>query len=115
MADHEPMTDVACGEPELSAELRDALALLRDRSEDDEFRTLVGEVLAGRTSLLDASGTTAFSKMVFARIAQEAQSYRPEAHCAETHCAADGAELGHCGPCGGCAGSCAISGAGPPS
>lgn len=114
------MTDVACGEPELSAELRDALALLRDRSEDDEFRMLVDDVLAGRTSLLDASGTPAFSKMVFARIAQEAQSYRPEAyppdaHSPEAYCAADGAELDACGPCGGCAGSCALSGTTPPS
>lgn len=89
----------------MSAELRDALALLRDRSEDDEFRTLVDDVLAGRTSLLDASGTPAFSKMVFARIAQEAAAY----------CAEDGAELGACGPCGGCTGSCALSGANPPS
>ncbi|MGQ0774645.1 MAG: hypothetical protein ACT4NY_09540 [Pseudonocardiales bacterium] len=106
------MTDVACGEPELSDELRDALALLRDRSEDDEFRTLVDDVLAGRTSLLDASGTPAFSKMVFARIAQEAA-----AHCSEdaAHCPEDGAQLGACGPCGGCAGSCALSGTNPPS
>ncbi|MGH3939158.1 MAG: hypothetical protein ACRDTG_11095 [Pseudonocardiaceae bacterium] len=110
MVDHEPMTDVACGEPELSDELREALALLRERSEDDEFRTLVDDVLGGRTSLLDASGTPAFSKMVFARIAQEAQSYR-----AEVHCPAEGAELGPCGPCGGCAGSCALSSSHPPS
>lgn len=113
MADNEPMTDVACAEPELSAELRDALALLRERSEDDEFRTLVDDVLAGRTSLLDASGTPAFSKMVFARIAQEAAAF-----CAEDgalHCPEDGAQSGPCGPCGGCAGSCALSGANPPS
>jgi len=110
MADQEPMTDVACAEPELSSELRDALALLRERSDDDEFRTLVDDVLAGRTSLLDASGTAAFSKMVFARMAQEAQS-----RGAQSPCAMAGAEPGPCGPCGGCAGSCAISGASPPS
>lgn len=113
MADHEPMTDVACAEPELSEELRDALALLRERSADDEFHTLVDDVLAGRTSLLDASGTTAFGAMVFARIAQEARE-------AQSHCSGDGgpgagAELDSCGPCGGCAGSCALSGANPPS
>lgn len=107
MADHEPMTDVACGDPELSAELRDALALLRARSEDDEFRTLVDEVLAGHCSLLDAAGTKAFGEMVFARMAQEAQLHRSGS--------GDGAQAASCGPCGGCAGICAISGANPPS
>jgi hypothetical protein len=71
MADHEPMTDVACGEPALSDELRAALALLRDRSMDDEFRTLVDDVLGGRLSLFDASGSAAFGQAVFAPMAQE--------------------------------------------
>ena len=59
MADHEHMTGVACRDPELSQELREALALLRDRSNNDEFCALVDDVLAGRCSLLEASGTAA--------------------------------------------------------
>lgn len=105
MAEHEPLTDVACGDPELSEELRDALLLLRDRSEDEEFRTLVDEVLAGRCSLLDASATRAFGEMVFARISQEIQ----------THCGEEGTQTASCGPCAGCTSICAISGADPPS
>src|SRR5918997_4226130 len=71
MADHKPTTDVACSDPELSEELRDALVLLRDRSDNDNFRALVDDLLVGRCSLLEASGTAAFSDVVFARIAQE--------------------------------------------
>lgn len=81
MADHEPMTDVACGDPELSAELRDALTLLRDRSDSDEFRTLVEDVLAGRCSLMDAAGTAAFSAAVFAPMAQEFTAQEFTAQC----------------------------------
>lgn len=71
MADQEPVTDGGCGDPELSRELRDALALLREHSDNDDFRTLIDDVLAGRCSLLEASGTAAFSAVVFAGIAQE--------------------------------------------
>lgn len=126
MADHEPMTDVACGVPELSAELRDALALLRDRSEDAEFRTLVDDVLAGRCSLLDASGTKAFGEMVFAPMAREfderlgqmtederralAAQHRSDSatRCAELHRRGAGPTQG--APCVGCPGICAASG-----
>jgi hypothetical protein len=65
MTDHEPMTDGGRGKPELSQELRDALTLLRDHSNNDNFRTLVDDVLAGRRSLVEASGTVAFSDVVF--------------------------------------------------
>ncbi|MGH3872949.1 MAG: hypothetical protein ACRDSR_15830 [Pseudonocardiaceae bacterium] len=109
MADHEPMKDVACGEPELSEELRDALALLRDRSDNDDFRTLVGEVLAGRCSLFEASGTAAFSDVVFARIAQDfAELTEDEKRGVPGD--PPGA-TGSCGsPCAGCPGICAVSG-----
>jgi hypothetical protein len=39
MADHEPMMDGGCAEPELSQQLRDALTLLRQHSDDEEFCT----------------------------------------------------------------------------
>ncbi|PZS17058.1 MAG: hypothetical protein DLM60_14125 [Pseudonocardiales bacterium] len=51
--------------------LRDALTLLREHSDDSDFRLLVDDVLAGRCSLVEASGTAAFSNVVFASIAQE--------------------------------------------
>lgn len=105
MPDHEPTTHVACGEPELSEELRDALTLLRDRSDDDEFRTLVDDVLAGRRGLLDAAGTAAFAQAVFAPLAQEFQGMHP---CGLP----DGA--GACEPCGGCADVCARDATDPP-
>lgn len=127
MADHEPMMDVACSDPELSEELREALALLRDRSDNDEFRTLVDDVLAGRCTLTEASGTAAFSDMVFARVAREFDEYvdyltedekqglgapaqDAPAQDAPAQCA--GAAAGSAPPCGGCAGICAF--AGPP-
>jgi hypothetical protein len=75
----------ADADPGLPRELRDALILLRDHSDNDGFRTLVEDVLAGRCSLVEASGTAAFSDVVFASIAQE---------CAT--------------PCADCPGVCAI-------
>lgn len=126
MADHESTTDVACGEPELSPELRDALTLLRDRSDDEEFRTLVDDVLAGRRGLLDASATAAFGAAVFGRVVQEFNrrldglteqernavaaegQTQSAAMCAELHRRAISGEPAHsaCGPCGGCTGIC---------
>ncbi len=113
MADHEPTMDVACGDPELSQELRDALMLLRDRSDNDDFRTLVDDVLAGRCSLLEASGTAAFSDVVFARIAQEfdelTDNEKPdnEKRSFTAPVKSSGA-VGSCGtPCAGCPGICA--------
>ncbi|MGH3981156.1 MAG: hypothetical protein ACRDST_00350 [Pseudonocardiaceae bacterium] len=113
MADHEPTTDVACSDPELSEELRDALVLLRDRSDNDNFRALVDDLLAGRCSLLEASGTAAFSDVVFARIAQEfneltedeKRNLTGQAEPSGSSCAA-----ASCGiPCAGCPGICTAS------
>jgi hypothetical protein len=111
MADYEPMMDVACSDPELSEELREALALLRDRSDNDEFRTLVDEVLAGRCTLTEASGTAAFSDVVFARVAREFDDY--VGHLTEdekrglTTPAESSDTAASCGaPCAGCPGIC---------
>ncbi|MGH8574452.1 MAG: hypothetical protein ACREX8_18040 [Gammaproteobacteria bacterium] len=130
------MADVACGDPGLTRELRDALTLLRDRSDDEEFRTLVDDVLAGRCSLFDASASAAFGKAVFARVTQEFTErfgHLPQeeqeavaaegemqsaARCAELHRRAMAGQSGSahgapCGPCGGCAGRCETPGTGP--
>jgi hypothetical protein len=107
------MMDGGCAEPELTPELRDALTLLRQHSDDEEFRTLIDDVLAGRCSLMEASGSSAFSNVVFAGIAQEYAQMTDEdkrrlfdqaqAESAE----APGAERGACGAlCATCTGIC---------
>ncbi|MGH3772579.1 MAG: hypothetical protein ACRDRW_14485 [Pseudonocardiaceae bacterium] len=84
MADHEPLPDGGCGEPGLSEELRDALTLLRDHSDNDDFRALVHDVLAGRRGLVEASGTAAPAT-------------------------SSGVATESCGiPCAGCPGMCAL-------
>ncbi len=110
MADHEPMTEVGCGgEPALSQELREALALLREHTDNDDFRTLVDDVLAGRCSLADASGTAAFSNVVFASIAQEfAGLTEDEKRGLVAQEGSSGTPATSCGaPCAGCSGVCA--------
>ncbi|MGH3972882.1 MAG: hypothetical protein ACRDS9_06110 [Pseudonocardiaceae bacterium] len=121
MADHEPTMDAPRGDPELSGELRAALTLLRERSDNGDFITLVDDVLAGRCSLLEAAGTAAFSDVVFARIAREFDTLTDEekrnlttpAGSSET---AGSSEIsaGSCAtPCSGCSGICAALRAGP--
>lgn len=120
MANQEPTTDHACGDPAMTPELHDALTLLRDRSDDDEFRTLVDDVLTGRSSLYDAAATPAFADAVFGRVVQEfnerlagmtdeeKQAMAAEggaeaaAMCADLHhrSCAEGAETDEVGPCG---------------
>jgi hypothetical protein len=136
MADHEPRTDVACGEPAVSDQLRDALTLLRDRSDDDEFRLLADDVLAGRRSLFDAASTAAFGRAVFAPVARDVEArfghLTPDerreaaaqdgsesaAGCAEPHHRTLGDETGTargpCGsPCSTCTSICGLAGVGP--
>lgn len=118
MADHEPMMDGGCGDPALSRELRDALTLLREHSDDDNFRTLVDDVLTGRCSLVEASGTAAFGNVVFASIAQEfgqltaAEKARLAAQAASSEQAESSQDAATaCGsPCASCAGVCALRG-----
>ena len=110
MADQEPMM-AGCAEPELSQELRDALALLSEHSDNQDFRALIEDVLTGQCSLLEASGTAAFSNVVFASIAEEfagltAEDKQRLAEPAQT--SSSSAEVGSCGlPCASCSGICA--------
>jgi len=105
-------TDGGCGEPALSQELRDALTLLHERSDNDDFRALVDDVLAGRCGLDEASGTAAFSNVVFASIAQEFDQLTSDEKArlaAQAESSEDAATA--CGsPCAGCAGVCALRG-----
>ncbi len=104
------MMDGGCADPALSPELRDALTLLREHSDDSDSRMLVDDVLAGRCSLVEASGTAAFSNVVFASIAQEFDQLTAEE---KERLAAQAESTGH-GPCGlpssSCAGASALRG-----
>ena len=111
MADHEPMMDGGCAEPELSQQLRDALTLLSQHSDDDDFRTLVDDVLAGRCGLVEASSSAAFSNVVFAGIAHEFERLTDDDKqrlAAQSQTDSSGAEVGSCGaPCASCTSICA--------
>jgi hypothetical protein len=112
MADQEPMMDGGCGDPALTQELRDALTLLREHSDDNDFRSLVDDVLTGRRSLVEASGTAAFSNVVFASIAREFDQLSAEEKARlATQAESSERETGSCGlPCSSCAGACALRG-----
>lgn len=121
MADHEPMIDGGCPDPALSQELRDALTVLHDNTDNDDFRTLIVDVLAGRCSLMEASTTAAFSDVVFAsiaadfdrltdderlRLADQVQPSETQAQSSQAQSPAD--EIGSCGtPCASCSSVCA--------
>jgi hypothetical protein len=113
MADHEPTMGGGCPDPELSQELRDALTLLHDHSDNDAFRTLIDDVLAGRCSLMEASSTAAFSDVVFAGIAQEFEhltddeKQRLATQSQSSPVQPAGAAVGSCGaPCASCTSVC---------
>jgi hypothetical protein len=104
MADQEPITDGRFAEPELSQELRDALTLLSEHSDNPDFRALVDDVLAGQRSLLDASGTAAFSNVIFASIAEE---FAQLTEADKQHLAGQAQAPPPEGPVGSCGLSCA--------
>jgi hypothetical protein len=110
MADQEPMVDNGCTEPKLSQELRDALALLSQYSDNRDFRALIDDVLAGQRSLIEASGTAAFSEVVFASIADEFARLTDEDKrriADQAQAAPPGKEVGSCGlPCTSCTKAC---------
>ena len=113
MADHEPAMGGGCPDPELSQELRDALTLLQDHSDNDTFRRLIDDVLAGRCSLMEASSTAAFSNVVFAGIAQQFDQLTDDEKqrlAAQSQAPAQpgDAAVGSCGaPCATCTSVCA--------
>jgi hypothetical protein len=111
MADHEPMIDGGCAEPELSQELRAALALLSEHNDNREFRTLVNDVLTGQRSLLEAAGTAAFSNVVFASIAADFTRLTDEDArrlAAQAQAPPSEQGVGSCGlPCASCTKACA--------
>jgi hypothetical protein len=59
--DGEPTLDVARGDVTLSRQIRDALRVLQDRSGNEQFRSLIDDVLSGRVGLREAGRTQAFA------------------------------------------------------
>lgn len=71
----EPTMAVAHGDPALARHLRKSLETLRDRSTNDDFRRLVGEVLDGRANLRDVYFSPAFAAGVNPGAEQFAQRF----------------------------------------
>ncbi|HEY0700929.1 MAG TPA: hypothetical protein VGD43_24360 [Micromonospora sp.] len=74
-ADEPPMLDVAQGDPALSRHLRNSLQLLRDRSDDEDFRRLADDVLAGRRGLRDVATAPEFSRVLNPQVERFAERW----------------------------------------
>lgn len=57
----EPILDIARGDKAISEHLRRSLALLRERSDNEDFRRLADDILAGRAHLRDVFTSPAFA------------------------------------------------------
>jgi hypothetical protein len=73
--DDEPALDIAHGNRQLARHLRAALELLRDQADDEDFRHLADDVLAGRASLRDVYFTPAFAAGIDQGVEQFAQRF----------------------------------------
>lgn len=69
------MLDVAGGDPALSRHLRNCLKVLRDRTDNPQFRELADDIMAGRRSLRQAFTSPAFAQALNPQVAQFAQRY----------------------------------------
>lgn len=58
--------DVARGDRAVSRHLRESLKVLRDKSEDQDFRRQIDDILAGRVSLREAAFTGTFERGIAA-------------------------------------------------
>lgn len=74
--DQEPMLDIARGDPARSRFLREALATLRETSDDERFRTMVDDILAGRRSLRDAATSEMFNRGIADKVDEGARRYQ---------------------------------------
>jgi len=71
----EPTMAVAHGDPALARHLRRSLELLRDRTDNDDFRNLVRDVLDGRANLRDVYFTPAFTAGINPGVEQFARRF----------------------------------------
>ncbi|RZU52221.1 hypothetical protein EV385_4068 [Krasilnikovia cinnamomea] len=73
--DQEPVLDVAHGNRALSRYLLRSLEILREQSDNQDFRSLVDDVLAGRASLRDVYNTPAFAAGIDPGVRQFAERW----------------------------------------
>jgi hypothetical protein len=71
----EPTMAVAHGDPALARHLRQSLELLRDRSDNNDFRRLVDDVLHGRANLRDVYTSPAFAAGLNPHVEEFARRY----------------------------------------
>ncbi|MGJ7905883.1 hypothetical protein ACOQFL_05330 [Actinopolyspora sp. H202] len=62
--DREPMMDASRGDVGLSRHLRNSLRIIRDKTDDEEFRKLADDVIAGKRGLREASQSASFSRVL---------------------------------------------------
>lgn len=74
--DQEPLLDIARGDAARSRQLRSSLRVLRDRTENPEFRKLLDEVLAGRKGMREVARTSLFDQVVTPRVQQAVERLR---------------------------------------
>lgn len=72
----EPMLDIARGDAARSKFLRSSLTKLRDASGDEQFRSLVDDILAGRKSLREAATSEVFNRGIAEKVEEGARRYQ---------------------------------------
>ncbi|SDP94508.1 hypothetical protein SAMN04487905_11628 [Actinopolyspora xinjiangensis] len=60
--------DVARGDVGLSRHLRNSLRIIRDKTNDSEFKEMADEVIAGKRSLREASQSDLFSRVLDSQV-----------------------------------------------
>lgn len=88
----EAMMDVARGDRAVSRHLRDSLKLLRDKSEDQDFRRQIDDILAGRMSLREAASTGTFERGIAAPFEAGMQRFQELSEEEKDRMAAQGEE-----------------------
>lgn len=66
--EQEPMMDVARGDVGLSRHLKNSLLVIRDKTDDEEFKKLADDVIAGKQSLREASQSDSFSRVLDSQV-----------------------------------------------
>ncbi|MBB5870770.1 hypothetical protein F4553_004149 [Allocatelliglobosispora scoriae] len=92
--DDEPILDVARGDRAISQHLRHSLSLLRERSDNEDFRRLADDILAGRAHLRDVFSSPAFAAGLNPFVERFAERYEQLSDAERAEMAASGrAEL----------------------
>jgi hypothetical protein len=71
----EPMLDVARGDQARSKFLRASLVKLRDTSGDEQFRSMVDDILSGRRSLREAASSEVFNRGIADKVDEGVRQY----------------------------------------